>query len=50
VSFHDIQQGALGNCWVLSAIASLAEYPERIYDMFDQKELNESGVYSIRLY
>jgi hypothetical protein len=50
ISFHDIQQGPLGDGWVLSAIAAIAEYPERIYNMFDQKELNDAGVYSIRMY
>lgn len=50
ISFHDIRQGSLGDCWVLSAIAAVAEHPERIYNMFDQKELNSAGVYSIKMY
>jgi hypothetical protein len=31
-------------------IASVAEFPERIYNMFDTKAYNTKGVYSIKMY
>jgi hypothetical protein len=40
----------LGNCYFLSALASLAEYPERIKKLFLTKETNKAGVYAMKLY
>jgi hypothetical protein len=31
-------------------IASVAEFPQRIYDMFDTKAYNNNGVYSIKMF
>lgn len=31
-------------------IASVAEFPERIYNMFDTKAYNTKGTYSIKMY
>jgi hypothetical protein len=50
IEINDTIQGYLGDCWVLAFIASMAEHPDRIWNMFDQKAYNESGVYSIRMY
>lgn len=44
-----IRQGALNNCYFLSAIAALAEKPERIKNLFLSTKLNEPGIYGIRL-
>jgi hypothetical protein len=30
--------------------ASIAEFPDRIFNMFDTKTYNTKGVYSIRMY
>jgi calpain-15 len=31
---NDIKQGQLGDCYLLTALACLAEYPERIKKLF----------------
>ena len=32
------------------AISAVAEYPERIYKMFHNKEKNEYGLYAVNIY
>jgi len=46
----DIAQGRLGDCWLLSAIACLAEVPGDIERLFDQVQMNPRGQYSVRLF
>eukprot|EP00756_Hemistasia_phaeocysticola_P008073 Hpha_TRINITY_DN14485_c3_g1::TRINITY_DN14485_c3_g1_i1::g.157968::m.157968/K08582/CAPN15; calpain-15 len=46
----DIQQGGLGNCWLMSSFACLAEYPGALQNMFDQRETSQRGKYTITLY
>lgn len=46
---NDINQGALGNCWFLAAIAALAENPALIKHLFITKEYNEKGLYQLRI-
>jgi len=46
---NDINQGALGNCWFLASIASLAENPALIKRLFITKEYNPEGIYKIKL-
>lgn len=46
----DIVQGALGDCWLLSAFATAAEHPGLIQSVFLQREFNPRGKYDIRLY
>lgn len=31
----DVSQGEIGDCWVLSAIQALAEWPDRVTKIFD---------------
>ena len=47
---QDIRQGEIGNCWFLSSITALAEYPGRIESTFLNKELSKAGVYGIQMY
>jgi len=48
----DICQGSLGDCWLLSAISGLAEYPNFIHHVtfMDNNTLNENGNYAIKLW
>lgn len=44
----DILQGALPNCYYLSALSSLAEYPDRVRSLFITKAVNTAGIYVMR--
>jgi calpain-15 len=46
---NDIRQGALGDCWFMCALASLAERPALVERLFITKEAQENGVYRIKL-
>lgn len=46
---NDIKQGSLADCWILSAAACLAERPKLIERLFITKEVNDMGLYKIRL-
>ena len=44
-----VQQGAIGNCWFLSALAVVAERPYLIRRLLPHDQLNERGCYQINL-
>ncbi len=44
---RDLKQGALGDCYLLSAIAAIAEYPERIERILATKQMNREGIYGV---
>ena len=44
---EDIKQGTLGDCYFLTSIATLTEYPNLIYQMFKTKEINSEGYFEI---
>lgn len=46
---NSIRQGALNNCYFLSAIAALAERPDRIKSLFLSNETNAPGIFAIKL-
>jgi len=56
VSPNDIEQGELGNCWILSAAGSMAEIPERLENIFinhedtSRKGISKNGIYALNLY
>ena len=50
VNPSDIAQGDLGNCWLMAAISAVAEYPERIENLFLNDEANALGKYCLNLY
>eukprot|EP00753_Platysulcus_tardus_P013431 PLAT3679.10.p1 GENE.PLAT3679.10~~PLAT3679.10.p1 ORF type:complete len:805 (+),score=398.15 PLAT3679.10:58-2472(+) len=50
----DIRQGALGDCWFMCALSSLAEFPALVRALFTipgegEMETSEGGVYKLRL-
>ncbi|KAG2431784.1 hypothetical protein HXX76_009280 [Chlamydomonas incerta] len=50
VHYQDINQGSLGNCWLLSSLACLATRSGAIERLFLTPEYNEDGRYQLRLW
>lgn len=46
---NDIVQGALGDCWFLASIASLAENRALVKRLFISESYNEFGIYKLRI-
>ena len=43
ISPSDILQGSLGDCYFLSTLSAMAEFPERIQRLFETSEHEPSG-------
>lgn len=50
ISIDDICQGQLGDCWLLSAIASLSSQPITLTNAFITKEFNPRGKYKFKIW
>ena len=48
----DIQQGELGDCWLIAAISVVAKFPHLIHRLFGQEksEVSSTGRYDLQLY
>eukprot|EP00746_Dinoflagellata_sp_MGD_P099460 gnl/MRDRNA2_/MRDRNA2_40449_c0_seq1.p1 gnl/MRDRNA2_/MRDRNA2_40449_c0~~gnl/MRDRNA2_/MRDRNA2_40449_c0_seq1.p1 ORF type:complete len:641 (-),score=117.98 gnl/MRDRNA2_/MRDRNA2_40449_c0_seq1:208-2130(-) len=47
---EDIHQGGIGDCWLVCAFASLAEFPEAVKTLFSPQSIPADGKYTITLY
>ena len=48
-SADDIRQQALGDCWLISALALLAERPDLLQMLLPTRAVNDAGAYQVRL-
>ena len=46
----DIHQGALGDCYYLSSISAVAEWPDRIKAAFLTQTYNNAGIFALKVY
>lgn len=46
----DIVQQELGDCYFLSVLSVLAEKPERIERLFSLDQMNDQGIFSVKMY
>eukprot|EP00397_Hematodinium_sp_SG-2012_P015242 GEMP01015518.1.p1 GENE.GEMP01015518.1~~GEMP01015518.1.p1 ORF type:complete len:652 (+),score=147.83 GEMP01015518.1:91-2046(+) len=46
----DLLQGEVGDCWLVAAIAGLAEFPSAVMELFPYKKATKDGKYEVRLY
>lgn len=50
IDIDDIHQGILGNCYFLSSVSALAEFPERFNKIFLKSDISLNGCYSVQFY
>ena len=50
ISPVDLKQGSVGNCWLISAIAALAEWPEMVKSLIAQHKLSHTGRFDVTLF
>ncbi|MCQ2820080.1 MAG: C2 family cysteine protease [archaeon] len=50
IEIDDVKQGTLGDCYFLSSVGALTEFPYLIYNMFITKEINKEGYFEIIFY
>jgi len=46
----DIKQGQLGDCYFLTSLGSLAEWPDRVRKLFITDQVNKYGIYGLRMF
>ena len=49
IDINDIYQGILGNCYFLSVLSALAEFPHLIMKLFVTADVNKAGCYAVRI-
>jgi len=46
----DIKQGMLGDCYFVAALATLAEWPERVKKIYVTDSANQQGIFGVNMY
>ena len=46
----DMNQGYIGNCWVIAAVSALAEVPGRIDRIIENEVISQDGIYALNMY
>lgn len=46
---NDVDQGELGDCWILSSITALAEHPHRVEKLLVTQRVNDVGLFQVQL-
>lgn len=46
---NDIMQGYIGNCWMVSTIATVASWPQLVEEAIYPKTFSPSGCYAVRV-
>lgn len=47
---YEVQQGSVGDCWLMCALGSLAAHPNKLKSLFDGRHLSHDGKYKVWLY
>ena len=50
LDIEDIHQGLLGNCYFLSSLSAIAEYPGRLERLIQTKQISQNGCYALKIY
>lgn len=50
ISIDDVKQGQIGNCYLISVLASLSQRPDLIYRVFKSRTINPDGYYELYYY
>ena len=50
IGTQDIIQGAMASCYLIVTLANMARNPKRIYDLFITKDVNDEGVYGMKVF
>lgn len=50
IQADNIKQGELGDCWLLAAIAVMADFPGHIMNLFENKDIPDDGRCVVRLF
>ena len=46
----DMNQGYIGNCWIISAVSAMAEVPGRIDRIIENEFISQDGIYALNMY